>query len=285
MYAADRSCARPKTRVTVAGKARANRFSSTTMTRNAAAKPSSGENTRPWNVFSSPPTWITFQPAPATPAPTRLKISAWLELDGSPRYQVTRFHTMAAISAETTSVWVETSGGMMPLPTVVATAVPDRAPTKLRTPAISTARPGDSTRVATTVAIALAVSWKPLMKSKLSPRTRMSSRTNNSVLGVSSGIYVTRPSDSTSRWRLVRLPRASRLARARRAPARSTGDRCGARHGPSLELTRRGADGWARPARPPWIRSGGACHAFLSAMLLRTVATFSHLSVVSSSSW
>ena len=47
---------------------------------------------------------------------------------------------------------------MMPLPTVVATAVPDSAPTKLSTPAMSTARPGDNTRVATTVAMAFAVS-------------------------------------------------------------------------------------------------------------------------------
>src|SRR6266516_14354 len=158
MYAAESSCSRPNTRVTVAGYALANRFSSSSMIRNAAVKPSSGENTSPWKVFSSPPIWITFQPAPATPAPTRLKISAWLELDGNPKYQVTRFQTIAATSAEMTSVWVETSGGMMPLPTVVATAVPDSAPTKLRTPAMSTARPGESTLVATTVAIALAVS-------------------------------------------------------------------------------------------------------------------------------
>src|ERR671932_2388888 len=96
---------------------------------------------------------------------------------------------IAATRAEMTSDWVDSSGGTMPLPTVVATAVPDSAPRKFSTPAMSTARPGDSTRVATTVAIALAVSWKPLMKSKLSPRRRISSRRNSSVLGVSSGIF------------------------------------------------------------------------------------------------
>src|SRR5438477_552113 len=53
---------------------------------------------------------------------------------------------------------------------------------------ISTARPGESTRVATTVAIALAVSWKPLMKSNVRPSARMRRRTNRSRLGVSSGI-------------------------------------------------------------------------------------------------
>src|SRR5437763_8432739 len=73
---------------------------------------------------------------------------------------------MAASSAATTRSWVASSGGTIPLPTVEATAVPVRAPTTFRTPAISTAMPGDSTRVATEVAMALAVSWKPLMKSK-----------------------------------------------------------------------------------------------------------------------
>jgi hypothetical protein len=46
----------------------------------------------------------------------------------------------------------------MPLPTVLATAVPESAPATFRTAAISTARPGVSTRVATEVAIAFAVS-------------------------------------------------------------------------------------------------------------------------------
>src|SRR5215207_1216094 len=101
---------------------------------------------------------MALQPALATPAPTRLNMSAWLELDGSPRYHVSRFQTMAATRAEITSTSVESSGGMMPLPTVDATAVPDSAPRKFSAPAINTARPGDRTRVATTVAIALAVS-------------------------------------------------------------------------------------------------------------------------------
>src|SRR5579859_6132856 len=114
---------------------------------------------------------MELHPALATPAPTRLKIRAWLELDGTPKYHVTRFHRIAATSAEMTSAWVDNSGGMMPLPTVVATAVPESAPAKLSTPAMRTARPGDSTRVATTVAIALAVSWNPLMKSKMTPRS------------------------------------------------------------------------------------------------------------------
>src|SRR5919202_1098686 len=145
-------------RVTVAGNEAANRFNSSSITANAPTKPRKGENTRPWKVFSRPPNWIACQPELAAPAPTIEKISAWLELDGSPRYQVSRFQMMAAIRAEMTSDWVEISGGTMPLPTVVATAVPDSAPKKFRMPAIGTARPGDRTRVATEVAMALAVS-------------------------------------------------------------------------------------------------------------------------------
>src|SRR5438105_587278 len=188
IHAAERTWARPKTRVTVAGNAWAKKFSSKTMTTNAAVKPRRGENIRPWNVFSSPPNWIALQPALATPAPTMLKISAWLELDGMPKYQVTRFQVIAAINAEMTSACVDSSGETIPLPTVVATAVPDNAPTKFSTPAMSTARPGDRTRVATTVAIALAVSWKPLMKSKTRPRIKIARSSKRSTLGVSSGI-------------------------------------------------------------------------------------------------
>jgi len=51
----------------------------------------------------------------------------------------------------------------MPLAMVMATAVPIRAPPKFRIPAIRMAFRAESTPVETTVAMALAVSWKPLM--------------------------------------------------------------------------------------------------------------------------
>ena len=73
-------------------------------------------------------------------------------------HQVKRFQVIAAMSAAATSCWVATAGGTIPLPTVVATAVPVNAPTTLRIAAMLTAWPGDSTRVATDVAMALAVS-------------------------------------------------------------------------------------------------------------------------------
>ena len=51
-----------------------------------------------------------------------------------------------------------------PEPTVLATAVPNvNAAMKLKNAAQTTALPGLSTRVETTVAIEFAASWKPLM--------------------------------------------------------------------------------------------------------------------------
>jgi homoserine dehydrogenase len=52
------------------------------------------------------------------------------------------------------------------LPTVVATLIEMNAPAKLNTPAISTAVRAVSARVDTVVAMALAASWNPLVKSK-----------------------------------------------------------------------------------------------------------------------
>src|SRR6266545_4218343 len=63
-------------------------------------------------------------------------------------------------------------GSMRPDPIVLATAVPERAPTKFRIAAMRIACQGARTRVAMTVAIAFAVSWKPLMKSKITAATR-----------------------------------------------------------------------------------------------------------------
>src|SRR5207247_8792172 len=61
-----------------------------------------------------------------------------------------------------------------PLPTVVATWTPKpNAATKLKNAAHTTAWSGVSTRVETTVAIELAASWKPLMKSKTSATKMM----------------------------------------------------------------------------------------------------------------
>ncbi len=78
---------------------------------------------------------------------------------GKPAYHVIKSQTMAPNSpAKMTpkvTVWMST----MPLPMVLATAVPNpNAATKLKNAAQSTAFPGERTRVDTTVAIEFAAS-------------------------------------------------------------------------------------------------------------------------------
>jgi hypothetical protein len=115
-------------------------------------------------TLSSTPDHFTV-PAEAIAAPTRPPMSACDDEDGIPKYQVTRFHTIAPTSAAstTTSPPSPTGWSMMPLPTVVATEVPRNPPTTFITAAISSAARGVSARVDTEVAIAFAASWKPLV--------------------------------------------------------------------------------------------------------------------------
>ena len=67
-----------------------------------------------------------------------------------------------------------TSAFTMPLATVAATESEMNAPTKFRIAAMVTATFGGSAPVAIVVAIAFAVSWKPLVKSK--PRAATTTR-------------------------------------------------------------------------------------------------------------
>jgi len=108
--------------------------------------------------------------AAASAAPHRPPISACDEDDGSPIHQVTRFQLMPPASAQTSTceVIVTTSVSTRPEEMVLATAVPANAPIRFITAASITACPGESTLVATTVAMELAVSWKPLMNSNTS---------------------------------------------------------------------------------------------------------------------
>ncbi len=77
-----------------------------------------------------------------------------------------RFQVIAPTSPARTTSNVMTSGLTMPVAIVAATWIETNAPRKLRTDAIRTALRGDTARVDTEVAIELAVSWKPLVKSK-----------------------------------------------------------------------------------------------------------------------
>src|SRR3954452_7030534 len=96
--------------------------------------------------------------AAATAAPTRPPTRAWLELLGKPAHQVTRFQVIAASSAQTSNSCGATGGSTSPEAIVVATAVPHNAPTRLVQAAMITACLGESTLVATTVAMEFAVS-------------------------------------------------------------------------------------------------------------------------------
>ena len=80
-------------------------------------------------------------------------------IDDSARVEIRRGLRVAAL------FFIGLLGGasMMPLPTVLATLVPKKAPTRLATAAMSRAMRGVSARVDTEVAIALAESWKPLV--------------------------------------------------------------------------------------------------------------------------
>src|SRR6185437_1320110 len=96
-------------------------------------------------------------------------IKAWDDEDGMPNHQVARFQLIAPISPPRTITGVTAVDSTIPSATVAATESEMKAPTKLRTAAMPTATFGGSAPVAIVVAIALAVSWKPLVKSKLTP--------------------------------------------------------------------------------------------------------------------
>ena len=89
---------------------------------------------------------------------------------------MSRFQAIAPIRAASTVCVVASPVSMMPLPTVLATAVVTNAPTRFATDAIATASRGESARVEIEVATAFAVSWKPFVKSKPSATTTTTTR-------------------------------------------------------------------------------------------------------------
>ncbi len=134
-------------------------------------------------------------PSAARPAPIRPPNRACDELDGMPKSQVSRFHRMppmrpakmivspieASIPASRSPdlpSWIRSTDVV----TVTATSTDRKAPTRLRTPASSTAVLGFSAPVAIDVAIALPVSWKPLVKSNASAVAISSTRMISSPL-------------------------------------------------------------------------------------------------------
>jgi len=90
--------------------------------------------------------------------PTSPPISAWLELEGRPSRQVSRFQRIAPPRPHTSVTLVTQCASTNPWPTVVATAVPASAPQRSVTAASMMAREGVRARVPTTAATELAVS-------------------------------------------------------------------------------------------------------------------------------
>src|SRR4051812_9357950 len=101
----------------------------------------------------------------ASAARTSPPISACEDDEGSPKYQVIRFHAIAPTRAAKTifNPSEPVGGSMIPLPTVAATLVEISAPTRFITAASPSATRGVSALVDTATAIALAASWKPLV--------------------------------------------------------------------------------------------------------------------------
>ncbi len=175
--APDTSWALRKPRFTFVGARRATSQVIPRMSRKANATPRNGATSDGISTLSLIPSQFTTpQPEAAIAEPIIPPISAWLELEGSPMSHVTRFQVIAPTRPAITTSSVIASWSTMPFAIVAATATETNAPAKLRTAALKTATRGLSARVETLVAIELAVSWKPFVKSKNSAMATTATR-------------------------------------------------------------------------------------------------------------
>src|SRR5215217_2452572 len=166
--AAETSWRRRNRPSTFAGVLRRNSHWLDSMSRNPSAIPNSGDRTMNRMVFSRLAAFRTEKPALATPAPANPPMRACEEEVGSPSHQVRRFQAIAPTSPAKTTASLTTAESTV-LPTVLATAVWNtKKAAKLKKAAQMTASRGVRTLVETTVAIELAASWKPLVKSNTS---------------------------------------------------------------------------------------------------------------------
>src|SRR5690606_36500513 len=118
-----------------------------------------GETTMPAALLMTPFQTTALRPAFDTPAPIRPPISACDDDDGMPSHQVSRFQTIAPMTAPKITASLTISAETMPLPTVLATCRPkNRKAMKLKKAAHITAHRGASTRVETMVAMEFAAS-------------------------------------------------------------------------------------------------------------------------------
>ena len=114
--------------------------------------------------------------------------SAWEELTGMPRYQVTRFHKLALASAASTTAIVIAPGRTISAPMVWATATPSRnGPEKLAAAASRSAPRALIACEAIIVATMLALSWKPFRKSNSRAMTSSAMSRTRGVIGSAAG--------------------------------------------------------------------------------------------------
>ena len=110
---------------------------------------------------------------------------AWEELVGRPMSQVKMFQPMAPMRAAKMTWGVTIEMSIIPAPIVWATPVPKmRKATKLKKAAQRTAWRGDRTRVETTVAMELAASCMPFVKSKANATRMMKTTKRRPALGM-----------------------------------------------------------------------------------------------------
>src|SRR5207248_9353201 len=130
MKAAAAICSLPKVRLIVCGRNERRLQSKNPITAKLMKKPAIGDVIMGISTLLRMPSNITtFQvPAEATAAPQSPPIKAWLELEGNPSHQVSKFQTIPPSRPHRIVVNVTKWLSTRSLPIVVATAVPDKAP-------------------------------------------------------------------------------------------------------------------------------------------------------------
>src|SRR6266851_9146522 len=130
---------------------------------------------------------------------------AWEELVGRPRMRVIRFQEIAPSRPASRTCWLMSSMRIMPLPMVLATAVPKtKAAMKFQKAAQATARKGVKTRVETTVAMELAASCQPLENSKARVRKMTTRRREKLVMDEARECVLRKDVPRSTGWLLVR---------------------------------------------------------------------------------
>ena len=136
------SWSRRKTRLTVPGLRRRMIHVTASISVAAIAIPRKGASSEGTSTLSfSPPHLTTSKPAAATAEPRMPPIRAWLELEGSARYQVTRFHVIAPTRPARITSGVTTLCSTIPFAIVAATAKEMNAPAKFRIAALISSGP------------------------------------------------------------------------------------------------------------------------------------------------